>query len=56
MTSKEAADYLGITTRTLKKWRQQRRLPFIQLGYNTVRYRETDLIEFLRKNTVKARV
>ena len=54
MTYKEAADFLGVTTRTLRSWVRQRRLPYIKYGYRTVRFREVDLVEFQQKNTVKA--
>lgn len=54
MTYKEAADFLGVTTRTLRAWVRQRRLPYIKYGYRTVRFLETDLVEFQEKNTIKA--
>ena len=55
MTYKEAAKFLGVTTRTLSSWVRQRRLSYIKYGYRTVRFREVDLVEFQQKNTIKAK-
>jgi len=43
----EAAHYLGISTKTLRRWKEEGRLPFTNLGENTVRYRLSDLINYM---------
>jgi excisionase family DNA binding protein len=48
LTRKEAAQFLGISEGTLAVWKVTKRypLPVIKVG-RLVRYRETDLIQFL---------
>lgn len=52
LTRKEAAKFLGISEGTLAVWKVTKRypLPLIKVG-RLVRYRETDLIQFLDKMT-----
>lgn len=52
LTREQAAKYLGLSLSTLKSWAVHNRynLPFIKLGRH-VRYRLTDLEEFLADNT-----
>lgn len=53
LTNDQAAEYLGITPRTLEVWRCTGRygIPFIKVG-RLVRYRQTDLDAFLDRRTV----
>lgn len=55
LSPQETADYLGIATMTLWKWRASRPndLPYIKVG-RFVRYRASDVENFLRKNTIGA--
>jgi excisionase family DNA binding protein len=48
ITSIEAAEYLGITPKTLEVWRSTKRyhIPYIKVG-RLVRYRKSDLEAFL---------
>lgn len=52
MTPKQAAEYLGTKVQTLAIWRSTKRyqLPFVKVGSN-VRYRKSDLDEFLQRRT-----
>lgn len=52
ITSKEAAQYLGVCPSTLTKWRIKNRynLPFIRIG-KMCKYRLNDLAEFLSRHT-----
>ena len=52
LTRKEAAKFLGISEGTLAVWKVTKRypLPLIKVG-RLVRYRETDLIQFLDNMT-----
>jgi excisionase family DNA binding protein len=49
----EAAQYLRISPKTLATWACTKRvnIPYIKIG-RSVRYRKSDLDEFLRRNTV----
>ena len=51
--TKKAADFLGTQPGTLEIWRHTRRvkLPYVKIG-RLVRYRQSDLEQFLDKNTV----
>jgi len=48
----KASKLLGIPAATLAKWRSTREteIPFIKIG-RAVKYRTTDLLEFVEKNT-----
>ena len=50
----EAAAYLGIKPRTLKKWRHERRVPFYRLGHVAVVFNVSDLDAFLARRRVEA--
>ena len=52
LTSKEAAQALRITTRTLQSYRDQGTIPFIQFG-REVRYHDEDIQQFLMDHYVK---
>jgi excisionase family DNA binding protein len=54
-TNDQAAEYLSVTPGTLEVWRSTKRyiIPFIKVGRN-VRYRRSDLDEFLKSRTVGA--
>ena len=54
MTYKDAAEFLGVSVKTLQRWVRRRRLPVIRYGPKTVRFLESDLVEFQQKNTIKA--
>jgi hypothetical protein len=50
-----AADLLGVTPGTLNIWRCNKRypLPYIKVGGRLIRYRESDLLNFLEQHTVR---
>ena len=50
----EAAQYLGIKPRTLKKWRHERRIGFYRLGHVAVVFDVRDLDAFLARRRVEA--
>jgi len=54
LTYKEAAKYLGFTTRTLRSWVKRRRITYQRFSNRSVRFKLADLIDFQEKNTVKA--
>lgn len=52
LSEKEAATFLGISQRTLSKWRQDGKGPtFQRLSRRLIRYRQEDLERFLEANT-----
>lgn len=54
MTTEQAAAYMGLNPGTLTNWRNLKRydLPFIKVGKRGyIRYRESDINEFLERNT-----
>jgi len=53
LNTTEAADYLQLRVNTLEIWRSTGRygLPYIRVG-RSIRYRRSDLDEFLRARTV----
>ncbi len=62
LNQREAAEKLGLSPKTLEKWRSlgTPRLPFVRLG-SAIKYRESDIEQFIRKSVVggeqpKARV
>lgn len=53
LSPKEAAEFLGIPLGTLAQWRSQRRgPPYIKLEERLVRYRHSDLEEYLSGHSV----
>ena len=52
LTSKEAAQALRVTTRTLQSYRDQGIIPFTQFG-REVRYHDEDIQQFLMDHYVK---
>ncbi|MGD9638868.1 MAG: helix-turn-helix transcriptional regulator [Alphaproteobacteria bacterium] len=55
LTRKEAALFLGVKPSTLEAWATNKRynLPMIKLGKRMVKYKLSDLIEFLEKRRVE---
>lgn len=54
LNTEEAAQKLGITRRTLDKWRYQGGGPkYIKVGNKLIGYREIDLIEYININIVE---
>jgi excisionase family DNA binding protein len=51
MDSRQAAEYLGITERWLRRARAERRVPFVKMG-KFVRYRPDDLDEWLDRQKI----
>lgn len=55
LTGRQAAGYLNVPLKTLERWRYERTGPdFVKLGNgkrSAVRYRRSDLEEYIRRNT-----
>jgi len=55
LTEEQAAEFLTVKPRTLRLWRQTRALPHIRITTKEIRYRASDLDEWLaRRRTVIA--
>lgn len=53
LTQNETADYIGVKSATLEKWRfQKKHLPFVRVG-GKILYRKTELDAFLASRTVQ---
>ena len=51
MTTKQAAEYLQISERTLQRWRDEGRGPkYIQPEPKVIRYRESDITAWLEQD------
>jgi len=55
LTEPEAAVYLGLSNWTVRKWRIEGKLPAIKIGWRSIRYRLTDLEQFLKRNTTRVK-
>lgn len=54
-TPAQVSEMLGVSVKTLEKWRwEQRNLPYVKLG-TAVRYKESDLTAWLGAHTVDIR-
>jgi excisionase family DNA binding protein len=47
-----ASEFLGFSSRTMDTWIQQKRIPYIKLPGGSIRFRRSQLIEFLKKYEV----
>lgn len=52
LTTREAAERLGIATRTLQDYRNRRCIPFSQIC-KTIRYKASDIDQFLEEHYIK---
>ncbi len=52
LTTKEAADYLGVSENSLVTWRSTKAvmIRFIKVGRHAVRYRQSDLDAFIENH------
>ena len=54
LTAKESAQYIGLTDRTFKKYRQERRIPYYRLGHVNCVCDVRDLDAWLARRRVEA--
>ena len=53
LTAEDVAQITGLSVETLAQWRSQRKgIPFLKLSRNVVRYRQSDLDEWLAERIV----
>lgn len=53
LNTKQVAQAIGVTTRTIQNYRDQGMIPFSQIG-RVIRYREEDVQEFLMVHYVRS--
>lgn len=53
LDERQAASFLGIAAATLRNWRYLRKGPSFVKMFGAVRYRQSDLMTFLRLRTVR---
>jgi excisionase family DNA binding protein len=53
LTPEEAADFLGVSLRTIRYWVAERRIPYFHLG-RFIRFKPADLTAFLESGRVDA--
>jgi excisionase family DNA binding protein len=57
LTTEEAAKLLRVSERTLERWRVRRRIPYVEYPrqgtWAPIRFRRTDILEWLRQHVVK---
>jgi excisionase family DNA binding protein len=51
LTTREAADLLRVSPRSLQRWRAQGLLPAVSLGAQIVRFRRSDVLALLAPGT-----
>jgi excisionase family DNA binding protein len=49
-----AAAFLGVRPTTVRKWRHERRLPFCKVGGTAIRFRQSELVRFLKQGDTPA--
>ena len=47
-----ASVFLGFSSRTLDTWISKKRIPYVKLPGGSIRFRRSQLIEFLKKHEV----
>lgn len=45
----QAADYLGISVKTLRRWTAERKIETIRMSHTVVRFRKQDLDSYISK-------
>lgn len=54
LDKQEAADLLNVTPRHLDYLIYERRIPFVKVGGRTIRFKRTELLEWIEAKTVEA--
>lgn len=56
MTTREAAEALGLAPATLEAWRMRGKLalPWVRIGTRAVRYRREDVLAFIERGAAAA--
>jgi excisionase family DNA binding protein len=49
----EVCRLLAISRKTLQQLRRERKIKFVRLGYRSIRFRQEDVGEFIRRRTTR---
>lgn len=49
LTSKKVAEIMNVTEATIKRWRKEGVMSFCKVGKKTIRYRESDIENFIKQ-------
>jgi excisionase family DNA binding protein len=55
LTEEQLARFLNITPRTVTDWVQTNRIRYYRLGWRSVRFRLSDVLEFIERSAVPAK-
>jgi len=50
-----AAEFLGVSPRTIEKWTQEKRIPHYKISHRCVRYDVVKLVEWMNEGYVPAK-
>jgi excisionase family DNA binding protein len=53
LSKKDVLEMLGIKESTLYIWVHRKKIPFIKLGRRTLRFRESDILEWIAEKAVR---
>ena len=54
LNTKAAAAFLDVKEATVRKWKAERRLPFTKVGGTAIRFRQSELVRFLKQGDTPA--
>jgi len=49
LTQTEVCELFRITRKTLQNWRRQRKIGFVRFGHHSIRFRQEDIADFIRR-------
>ncbi len=49
LNHREVCQLLGVTTKTLTRWRRSKKIRFARLGPHTIRFRQEDIADFIKR-------
>lgn len=49
MTVKQIAETLGVAQSTIYKWVHEERIPYVRLGFNTLRFEKEKVLQAIEK-------
>ena len=54
LTTEQAAEFLAVPVSMVKRLRERRLIPYVKIGYRTIRYALHDLEKYVQRNRVAA--
>jgi len=50
LTQKEVLKLLRVSPKTLQNWRRTRKIRYVSFGYNSIRFRQEDVEDFISRH------